>query len=920
MAEASSSFDTGPAVDVVRQFIDAASRKDEEAMKACMCRKTLEGGQFHASGPTIDRYELGEVTTEGEIVIVPAAMKAKDVPEGQPEEMTMPFVVVPEDGAWKIDMSATVERLMGFSMDDMMEQVGDAMKGAVEGLAEGMKQAFDGMGEALSEGMGQAMSEGMGKGIGEGIGADSDNEQPAIGSDSIPGEESDSPEFENAKAAFAEAAPDEIAKINNVLGKEINVVVDWPTFGGDWDAAGKLGRRGLDTVRSAICLLSSETELLALLAPQLNAVRFRFVYYPEDKSCVLENGALEIALNPSHADGVFEFGEIQRAIREGVDMERGPALAHLINEFMPELNKGVKSATRVKVDHQVIVATFMDMPDRTAAVQAMADLEHVALLNWIPIMAQVHEKVALYDRVWTVHFEHVPHAWQRVVFADGNLLVYRVNLTEGDGYYYSDELEQILTGVIAGMPVSESPFRDDIVPPADLPAESLVSYYVQNFAPRIAGRISEVLGKNIEYDGDWPEFAADAASARGLTIWSMHRVLGAVALWCGDEKQKAALEAALDGIMIRYVSSPQEKALAFAGGTLSLSIHPGAGEAGAFYEHEIAGLFKSSLNLEADQYTSDARQEAETWQKQMLEEVKVPIRFEIDYAGFLGNPETAGFGRHILREHGIDAIFYALMRIARAEGDKRRPNLEKRAKVFVEHLQRRVRTLRLTPVSTPEGKIVTADPSEPGVIEYRLYTDKGYDGYLTIDDLEDELPDLVAKLPDLPDWEDDVVKPEPVAEEPADEGEDDDDDDDDDDSSSDMSAENFRMAVESVSQAIPSYEQALTGMMGHPVSVTLDFESLGGDFEMITLLMTHGFTPVWEALATMAFDAELGERAKAAIQRVVIGKSPEGTEGQILLNAGTLVFISPMHETYKPLSGAEVTELLKKLLMATPGE
>ena len=393
----SSGTDTGPAVETVRTFIEAGKVKDTGTMKSCLTKVTIENGQLNLEGPVIESYTIGNPQVEGDIIIVPTDMKASQVPEGQPSEMNMPFVLMQEDGGWKIDLGKSVERMLGFNMEDMMEEMGNAMKGVMEGVADGMKQAFEGMGEAMSGG-------------GE---LEAESEEETI--------EEESPEFIEAQRKFFEHIPREAEKIGEAIGRDVGVIAEWETFNNDVEAANKLAGYGLDRVRAAICLLNDDEQ--QALGGQLETIRFRYGYHPDDKSCVLQGSDLVVTCNPAHRDGVLDSDDIQKAIRQTLDLERGPALARLVNEFMPELNEGVKQATRVKVDHQVEIAGFMDMPDREAAVRAMKDLEGRGLNNWVYLMGHVHDQVALYDRLWSGRFEHGPQASQRVVFSDGNLLI-----------------------------------------------------------------------------------------------------------------------------------------------------------------------------------------------------------------------------------------------------------------------------------------------------------------------------------------------------------------------------------------------------------------------------------------------------------------------------------------------------------------
>lgn len=144
--EGSSPADPGPAGAVIRMMI-AQVTNDSEAMKEAVTAGTLEMGKPALPGKTTTA-NLGAVTYEGETAVVPGKLNA----DGTDQEVT--FLVVKEEGTWKVDMRATIERLMGGSMEQLtalmeqgMKTMADSMSAAMGGLGEGMNEAFGGRGE-----------------------------------------------------------------------------------------------------------------------------------------------------------------------------------------------------------------------------------------------------------------------------------------------------------------------------------------------------------------------------------------------------------------------------------------------------------------------------------------------------------------------------------------------------------------------------------------------------------------------------------------------------------------------------------------------------------------------------------------------------------------------------------------------------
>jgi hypothetical protein len=132
----------GEAIQTLVAFFNASLRHDESAMRACVTRQTLESGQMRNDSPEGFTFALGEAKMEGENAIIPVAL----TPPGATESaMRMECVMTLEDGAWKVDLGAALDRMMG-----------GPMANAMESMAAGMAQAMEGVGRALSDAFGGA--------------------------------------------------------------------------------------------------------------------------------------------------------------------------------------------------------------------------------------------------------------------------------------------------------------------------------------------------------------------------------------------------------------------------------------------------------------------------------------------------------------------------------------------------------------------------------------------------------------------------------------------------------------------------------------------------------------------------------------------------------------------------------------------
>ncbi len=109
-------------------------------MRACVTRQTLESGQMRNDAPEGFTFALGEAKMEGENAIIPVTL----TPPGAAEPaMRMECVMTLEEGAWKVDLGAALDRMMGAPMAE-----------AMEGMAAGLAQAMEGVGRTMSEAFG----------------------------------------------------------------------------------------------------------------------------------------------------------------------------------------------------------------------------------------------------------------------------------------------------------------------------------------------------------------------------------------------------------------------------------------------------------------------------------------------------------------------------------------------------------------------------------------------------------------------------------------------------------------------------------------------------------------------------------------------------------------------------------------------
>ena len=130
---------------VLRAFVEANARQDEEAMKACLSEGTLAAGGFSGPMPAAIETRLGEPEGEDDQgrVIIPLYLHQAGAPEGSAPMDEMKCVMVEEKGAWKFDLETTMAAEMQ-QVDEMMQQVGQALGEAIGGVMGAVGDAFEG--------------------------------------------------------------------------------------------------------------------------------------------------------------------------------------------------------------------------------------------------------------------------------------------------------------------------------------------------------------------------------------------------------------------------------------------------------------------------------------------------------------------------------------------------------------------------------------------------------------------------------------------------------------------------------------------------------------------------------------------------------------------------------------------------------
>ena len=899
----SESLTPDQATAIIKAFIQAAAfDRDEEAVKKMVTKASAEQGNF---SPPPDAHEmtitLDPATQEGEEWVVPLTIT--DPKDTSKPPMKMPMTLTVEEGQWKINMIRTMDRLFGGSMEAVMDGMVDALKGVGETMAEGLKQAFDGMGEAMS---------GAFQGSGDGtlynrLPEDATADMQAIFDD-----------FYNNEL------PDQLSLMREALGNELAINVDWSTFEGDTDSAAKLTRKVLHTLRSAICLSSSDDKIREALRGNLHEVLITHLNYPEGKFLSFDANRLHITTNLNDAGpaiGYHKSDEIIAALREALDADKGPAVDRLLAEVVPQLRDEVREHLDLDLDIYIQLASFIDAYDTDTAVRHLERLESDIFRNFVYFLREADKKVPLAGAIQGFRFEHVASAKFRALLAQGSLIIYRLCFTEENGYYDANDMEQILPGVVACLPDYSDPSaqgQDENQPISDdeTSAFDLITQYRDRAFNDHRGKIQAAIGKGLDIEVDWASIGDDLQAAEQLRFWGLNRVVGAVRLAARDEQAQQDMIDTISGITLICVPTIDEKSIEFDAGILTLRLCLAEGERGCYYEHDIARALIHSLGSQFKPIFAKLRDDARYWEEQLADEHDAPVTYFIDFAGFTSSPEDQKnqFALSLLREHGIDVLYYAVTRLF-----EKNPN-------FAQQFRQRVRRFVVSHVSDPSLKRVG---HLDDAIVYECYLHEGYKGYLTIDDLVKRLPGLVAEMSEFSaensedasgyDGATTTEQAELDAMAAVEDGMESDsaqaanDQGLTDDAGSNETA--FAQMRTQIMNMLPNFSQQIGAMLGKPIPLTIDQPSLNGDAIALSLLINACLSPIFGAISALAQEPTYREGLVKYIDAIEMRRAESPEDQSIRLHEGKLTMSVFTTDADAPvMSAEEATSIFRGLI------
>jgi hypothetical protein len=126
---------------------------DLQQARLHLTKRSVESGDFEIRAmPTGSTYTMGAEESDELGRRIPVNLKKPTIDGAAGEEMTVPMIVVEEEGQWKIDLPATMQRLMGNDAAATM------LNQAMGAMGEALTTAMNAVGEVIAEGVEKVMA------------------------------------------------------------------------------------------------------------------------------------------------------------------------------------------------------------------------------------------------------------------------------------------------------------------------------------------------------------------------------------------------------------------------------------------------------------------------------------------------------------------------------------------------------------------------------------------------------------------------------------------------------------------------------------------------------------------------------------------------------------------------------------------
>jgi len=567
-----------------------------------------------------------------------------------------------------------------------------------------------------------------------------------------------------------------------------------------------------------------------------------------------------------------------------------PADLEKIEKRIAEIQKELEQRHDLNILLDIDLPNLLRGEDEAANHRLLDTLDSNVLRNFTYSVTEANTKVPLEGRVKAIRLEGLGDPRDRVIFSEGARIIYRLSLKQDDsgnqGYYDGQDLGRLLTGVAAGMEESAPPGETKKGPSYQPTSDSAktVKDYREFVEPVLTRRISKLLGQTVTLQIEWDHFESDTDDAKGLWLWGLNRICGALALLISSDNRQVIAEAC-STIRLMTVPSAGMKSVEFNQNELWMYISPDNAEAGCFYESDIAEIISRKLKLRTRPMIAELERYAKTWEKSLFDLFGTEIKYAFDWDGFTCMPEDRNaFALTQLREVGIDFIYYAISNLA-----EKNPN-------FKQQFPQRIKWIYLEHTPTAEKKSVRGDQT---TIAVRLYLHEGYDGYLTIKDLEKALPAIVANMPDI------IPEPPPAS------------DQQDLQELAALAAKDQEMVDTRVQAeaALARFSKSLEATIGNAIPVEIHWATLEGDAKDVRDFLNLAMPPLAGALAMIKKEDPFMLSSVAAMIDKIVVEQADCEEGhQFTFESRVLTMAIFREEGFPVMTPAEAYHEIREIL------
>lgn len=279
--------------ETILDFLAAAKAGDADRQRAHLTAPMREDRSFTPEAPfAIASWELAAPEEHGDLVVVRTTVRG--VANGtEAPEMTTPFVLVQEDGVWRIDLQRSVG----------MQMTGDPNSGMA-----GIESALEGIATQMAQGLGQAM-----QGVATAIGDAFSNAQAE--------------EFAARKVHFeTETLPAARAQVCDRLRHEVAIEVDSESFAQEGIVLARIGDFLENTLATSIAMMREPAR--ERLADGLARIVVRASANAAERGIGRRDDVLAIVLPKSGEEERLTFSVVARLLELGVETELAPRLAY----------------------------------------------------------------------------------------------------------------------------------------------------------------------------------------------------------------------------------------------------------------------------------------------------------------------------------------------------------------------------------------------------------------------------------------------------------------------------------------------------------------------------------------------------------------------------------------------------------------